>query len=213
MHGNNPADESVYPVCVTRTEFLPTTIPPSTVRKQRHVRAASGSATTVVDKHAILPELPRLRRYARALVGDRAAADDLVQDTLERALTRFSQWRDGSSLRSWLFAIMHNLLVDQVRRPKLNLASFDDEVHALSIRATQSDRMELMDLAAALQALPDGQRAVLLLVALEGMSYAEVADSLDIPVGTVMSRLARGRERLRQLLDGDASPVRLKVVR
>ncbi|SDI25295.1 RNA polymerase sigma factor [Propionivibrio dicarboxylicus] len=166
-----------------------------------------------MDSLAILAVLPRLRRYARALVGNREAADDLVQDTLERAWTRLSQWQAGSDLRAWLFSIMHNLRIDQMRRPAPPMASFEDEAIDLPVRATQSDRIEVSDLGAALAALPEEQRAVVLLVAIEDMSYAEVAATLDIPLGTVMSRLARGRERLRQILENRVPPVQLKIVR
>lgn len=166
-----------------------------------------------MDSNAILTELPRLRRYARALVGDRAAADDLVQDTLERAWSRFAQWRAGSDLRAWLFSIMHNLRVDQLRRPGLSTIAMDEEDLAVPTRATQNDRLEVSDLESALAQLPEEQRAVLLLVALEEMSYEEVARTLGIPVGTVMSRLSRGRERLRLILDGRKTAAILRVVR
>jgi len=168
-----------------------------------------------MDSLAILAVLPRLRRYARALAGSREAADDLVQDTLERAWSRISQWQPGSDLRAWLFSIMHNVRIDQMRRQAPPEASLEEEAIDLPVRATQSDRIEISDLDAALAALPDEQRAVVLLVALEDMRYADVAATLDIPIGTVMSRLARGRERLRQILDHDhpAHPVQLKIVR
>lgn len=160
-----------------------------------------------------MTELPRLRRYARAMVGDRAAADDLVQDTLERAWLRIAQWRPGSDLRAWLFGIMHNLRVDQLRRPGLKTLPMDDEDIDVPTRATQSDLLEVGDLETALARLPEEQRAVLLLVALEEMSYDEVAKTLDIPVGTVMSRLSRGRERLRLILEGRLPSANLRVVR
>ncbi|WP_319244534.1 RNA polymerase sigma factor [uncultured Propionivibrio sp.] len=168
-----------------------------------------------MDSLAILAVLPRLRRYARALAGSREAADDLVQDTLERAWSRLSQWQPGSDLRAWLFSIMHNVRIDQMRRQAPPEASLEEDAIDLPVRATQSDRIEVSDLEAALAALPDEQRAVVLLVALEDMRYADVAATLDIPIGTVMSRLARGRERLRQILDHDhhAHPVQLKIVR
>jgi RNA polymerase sigma-70 factor (ECF subfamily) len=166
-----------------------------------------------MDGSALLAELPRLRRYARALVGERAAADDLVQDTLERAWSRGGQWRPGSDLRAWLFGIMHNLRIDQMRRPALNTTDLDDEFVEPPSRATQSDGIEFADLATAVMALPEEQRAVMLLVALEEMRYEEVAQTLAIPVGTVMSRLARGRERLRRLLDERNSVTPLRVVR
>jgi len=166
-----------------------------------------------MDSRTILAELPRLRRYARAMVGDRAVADDLVQDTLERGWSRVAQWRPGSDLRAWLFGIMHNLRVDQLRRQGLNTQPLDDAESEAPIRATQSDRLEVNDLAAALARLPEEQRAVLLLVALEEMSYDEIASTLGIPVGTVMSRLSRGRERLRLSLDGRHPAAHLRVVR
>jgi RNA polymerase sigma-70 factor (ECF subfamily) len=166
-----------------------------------------------VDSRTILAELPRLRRYARAMLGDRAAADDLVQDTLERAWSRFAQWRPGSDLRAWLFGIMHNLRVDQLRRGALSTYSLDEAADDVPTRATQTDRLEVMDIEAALRQLPDEQREVLLLVALEEMSYAEVAAALGIPAGTVMSRLARGRERLRVIMAGRPSSANLRVVR
>lgn len=166
-----------------------------------------------MDSRAILAELPRLRRYARALVGSREAADDLVQDTLERAWSRVAQWQAGSDLRSWLLAIMHNLRIDQMRRPALAVSPLDEETVELPARATQTDLLELGELEAALSCLPEEQRAVLLLVALEDMSYAQVAATLNIPAGTVMSRLARGRERLRAILDARSKPAQLRVVR
>ena len=168
-----------------------------------------------MDNHAILAEIPRLRRYARALLGDRAAADDLVQDTLERAWSRIDQWRPGSNLRAWLFGIMHNLRVDQMRRTPPMIRSVEESECNLPTRPTQTDGLELKDLEAALNQLPHEQREVVLLVALEDMAYAEIAAMLGIPAGTVMSRLARGRERLRQIMAGfpDTPASRLRVVR
>ena len=161
----------------------------------------------------MLAEIPRLRRYARAMLGNRAAADDLVQDTLERAWARHALWRVGSDLRAWLFSIMHNLRVDQLRRPSAPLHSIDDEDFEVPTRATQNDRLEVRDLESALCQLPDEQREVLLLVALEDLGYAEIASTLGIPVGTVMSRLARGRERLRLLMEGRPHGANLRIVR
>lgn len=162
---------------------------------------------------AILAEIPRLRRYARALLGDRAAADDLVQDTLERAWFRLSQWRAGSDLRAWLFSIMHNLRVDQIRRPTVPTRSIEEDDFEVPTRPTQADELEVRDLESALRHLPDEQREVLLLVALEEMSYAEIAAALEIPLGTVMSRLSRGRERLRLIMEDQPPATKLKVVR
>lgn len=166
-----------------------------------------------MDSRALVSVVPRLRRYAQALVGDSATADDLVQDTLERAWTRAAQWRAGSDLAVWLLSIMHNLRIDQLRRPGLQLTSLDEEDIDVPTRVTPSDQRELADLAAALAQLPEQQRAVLLLVGLEELSYAEVAATLGIPMGTVMSRLARGRDRLRQILEGRQPAPRLRVVR
>lgn len=166
-----------------------------------------------MESSAILAEIPRLRRYARALLGDRASADDLVQDTLERAWSRLSQWRPGSDMRAWLFGIMHNLRVDQLRRPALAAHALEDYDFELPTRPTQTDAMEVRDLVSALSEVPEQQREVLLLVALEEMSYAEIATMLEVPVGTVMSRLSRGRERLRAILRNQPLPTKLSVVR
>ena len=170
----------------------------------------------VVSDHdaLIAQQIPRLRRYARALTGDRSAADDLVQDTLERALSRFHLWRRGSDLRAWLFTIMHNIYVNQVRsRARYRNEALETEPDAEVLRRRDPDWLELRDLASALTRVPDEQRAVLLLVGLEQFTYEEAARILEIPVGTVMSRLSRGRERLRALLGGDASVATLKVVK
>ena len=159
--------------------------------------------------------VPRLRRYARALTGERGDADDLVQDTLERAWKRLSGWRGTGDLRAWLFSIMHNAFVDRQRRPSLDAVALDaaDEAMQVAVRAPQTDALELRDLDAALACLPAEQREVLLLVALEQMTYEEVAQAMGIPVGTVMSRLSRGRERLRVALEGGVPRTRLKAVK
>ena len=157
------------------------------------------------DEAAIVACIPRLRRYARGLVSDPALADDLVQDTLERAWSRFSLWHRRGDLRAWLFGIMHNHFIDGVRaksrRPE---DSAGDDLPEIALRADQCDGIELRDLDRALQRLPAEQREVMLLVAVEGMGYAEAAAVLRLPMGTVMSRLARGREKLRQQLQGAA---------
>lgn len=163
-------------------------------------------------EHLIEQQIPRLRRYARALTGERSAADDLVQDTLERALNKFHLWRQGSDLRAWLFTVMHNVHVNQVRSRRSHGETLDYEAYPAAARATQGDTLEIRDLDAALRRLPEEQREVLLLVGLEQFGYEEAARVLGIPVGTVMSRLSRGRERLRVLL-GDAPAASLKVVK
>jgi RNA polymerase sigma-70 factor (ECF subfamily) len=156
--------------------------------------------------------IPRLRRYARALVGERAGADDLVQDTLERAWTKLHLYRRGTDLRAWLFTVMHNVHVNKLRatRPTDPL---EDGMPELAQRAPQSDALLVRDLDRAIARLPADQRAVLLLVTLEEMSYEDVARTLGIPIGTVMSRLSRAREKLRTMMLGQTPPTKLKVVK
>jgi RNA polymerase sigma factor (sigma-70 family) len=165
------------------------------------------------DDRQLLSWVPRLRRYARALTGSRDDADDLVQDTLERAWAKSGLWRGVTDMRAWLFSVMHNLHVDAVRRPRLTTVPIDDDTPEIAVAPTQGERLAVLDLQAALEQLPIEQREIVLLVALEDMAYADVAKTLGIPIGTVMSRLSRGRERLRALMDGRAEPVRLKVVK
>lgn len=165
-----------------------------------------------MDRRLIVEHIPRLRRYARALVGDRYVADDLVQDTLERAWNKFYLWRPGSDLRAWLFTIMHNVFVNQARRRRYELEQAIEELPPIAVRATQGEHLELRDVERALRILPAEQREVVLLVAVEQLTYEQVGRALDIPIGTVMSRLSRGRERIRQLLGGQ-SVTALKVVK
>jgi len=153
------------------------------------------------DAESIVELIPRLRRYARALAGDRAAADDLVQDTLERAWTKLHLFRRGTDLRAWLFTVMHNVHVNQLRAARPS-AQLDEDMPELALPARENDALVLRDLDAAIRRLPLEQRQVLLLVALEDMSYDEAARTLEIPIGTVMSRLARAREKLRAMLSG-----------
>ncbi|MCX7172084.1 MAG: sigma-70 family RNA polymerase sigma factor [Proteobacteria bacterium] len=154
------------------------------------------------------PYIPRLRRYARALTGDKDRADDLVQDTLERALRKWALWRLGSRVDSWLFSIMHNIFVNQVRSAPARQAniSLEDMAFEPAGSGSADEAVQLRDLAAALGKLSDEQREILLLVGLEEMSYKQVASVLSLPLGTVMSRLSRAREQLRGLLDGTARP-------
>jgi RNA polymerase sigma factor (sigma-70 family) len=156
--------------------------------------------------------IPRLRRYARALVGDRATADDLVQDTLERAWAKLHLYRRGTDLRAWLFTVMHNVHVNRVRASRVT-DPLDDEMPELAQRAPQGDTLLVRDLDRAIVRLPAEQRAVLLLVTLEEMSYDEVARTLGIPIGTVMSRLSRAREKLRAMMLGQPAAAKLKVVK
>lgn len=164
---------------------------------------SSRSAAHVTEAVDLLNCLPRLHRYARVLRRNREDADDLVQDTLERAWSRSGLWQGVGDMRTWLFSIMHNLHVDALRRGRLDLVELDEHLPEMAVAATQAERLALRDLNKALAALPDEQRQVLLLIALEGMAYAEVAQALHIPIGTVMSRLSRGRDRLRGLIAGD----------
>jgi RNA polymerase sigma-70 factor (ECF subfamily) len=156
----------------------------------------------LADPHRdIEAEIPRLRRYARALTRDLITADDLVQDCLTRALGKLHLWQQGTDLRAWLFAILHNQYVNHIRRTAREGARVGlSEREPLLARAPQQGRrLELRDLGRAIAKLPDAQRSVILLVGLEGMSYGEVAAVLDVPVGTIRSRLSRGREALRRL--------------
>jgi RNA polymerase sigma-70 factor (ECF subfamily) len=149
-------------------------------------------------------QIPQLRRYARALTGDAWAADDLVQDTLERACDRWQLWRAGSDLRAWLFTLMHNLFIDGARRAVREHAAhrvnIDDVAGELAAPAGATD--DALDLQRCLLRLPDEQREVLLLVALQDLSYQDVARITGTPLGTVMSRLSRARARLRELMEG-----------
>jgi len=155
----------------------------------------------------VVEQIPRLRRYARALTGSSDRADELVQDCLERAWGKLHLWRRESDLRAWLFTIMHNVHANQVRyrrrRPVLVTLDAEHDIATVGDSPAQEQALAMRDLAAALSALPEEQRAVLLLVSVEELSYAEVANILEIPVGTVMSRLHRARERLRLHMNGE----------
>jgi RNA polymerase sigma-70 factor, ECF subfamily len=157
----------------------------------------------VADPHqAIEAEIPRLRRYARALTRDVVLADDLVQDCLTRALAKLHLWQGGTDLHAWLFTILHNQYVNHVRRSVREGAGvrLSDNEPLLARAPQQGHGLELRDLGRAIAKLPEEQRSTLLLVGLEGMRYDEVAAVLDVPVGTIRSRLSRGREALRRLM-------------
>jgi RNA polymerase sigma-70 factor (ECF subfamily) len=153
-------------------------------------------------RRAIEAEIPRLRRYARALTRDVVLADDLVQDCLTRALAKFHLWQGGTDLHAWLFTILHNQYVNHVRRSVREGAGvrLSDNEPLLARAPQQGQGLELRDLGRAIAKLPEEQRSTLLLVGLEGMRYDEVAAVLDVPVGTIRSRLSRGREALRRLM-------------
>ena len=146
-------------------------------------------------------EIPRLRRYARALTRNATLADDLVQETLARAIQKEHLWERGSDLRAWLFTIMHNQNVNQIRR-SIRDSAIDLETCSQTLVATTDPTAsrELRELERALGELPEDQRQVILLVGLEGMSYEQAAAILSMPVGTVRSRLSRGRDALRKLM-------------
>jgi RNA polymerase sigma-70 factor (ECF subfamily) len=156
-----------------------------------------------MSRQPIVDQIPALRRYARALTGDTWAADDLVQDTLERACSKWRLWTAGSDLRAWLFTVMHNLFATQVRRATRQApgSTVDIEDVAHELAAPDCGLGNALDLQRCLLRLPNDQRAVLLLVSLEDMSYREVAQITGVPIGTVMSRLSRARSRLQALLD------------
>lgn len=158
-----------------------------------------------MNRQLIVAQIPSLRRYARALTGNSWAADDLVQDTLERACRKWRLWIVGSDLRAWLFTVMHNVYANQVRRASQQsqtpLFDVDDVAHEL---VAPSSTGATLDLQRCLARLPEDQRAVLLLVCVEEMSYTEVARILAIPMGTVMSRLSRARHRLQEMMDAPA---------
>lgn len=159
-----------------------------------------------MDRADLVTQIPGLRRYARALTGNAWAADDLVQDTLERACDKWLLWEAGTDLRAWVFTLMHNLFASQARRTGRQggagaLVDIDDVQHELV--APASDDFS-SDLQRALLQLPDEQRAVLLMVSLEDMRYEDIAKVMGTPIGTVMSRLFRARSRLQALLDAPA---------
>jgi RNA polymerase sigma-70 factor (ECF subfamily) len=174
--------------------------------------AAFGAA----DLEAVVP---RLRRYARALTGTREAADDLTQDALERAWQKRALWQPGTDLRAWMFTIMHNVFVNGTRkgRPTVSLEDLAMEDSRPAAGTSVETGIVLGELARSLALLPEEQREVLLLVGLEQFSYAEASEMLGVPIGTVMSRLSRARERLRLLLDagggGTGRPAALRRVK
>lgn len=159
-----------------------------------------------------MAEIPRLRRYARALLRDREAADDLVQDCLERALTRLENWRTGESPRRWLFTIMHHLFVDQTRRVKRRETMPIEAAEEMASPAMQVENVASREILEALQAISPERRAALVMVAIEGFSYAEAAEMLGIPAGTLMSRISRGRDDLRALLSDAARRRTIRVI-
>jgi RNA polymerase sigma-70 factor, ECF subfamily len=156
-------------------------------------------------------QLPRLRRYARALTRDPSRADDLIQDTLVRALAKQHLYQDGTNLRAWLFTLMHNQHVNNARRNVREDNSLDVDTvaaHLVAVTDPTASR-QLRELDEAIGKLAMEQRQVILLIGLEGMSYEETATILDVPIGTVRSRLSRGREALRRLMGMDEDEAEL----
>jgi RNA polymerase sigma-70 factor, ECF subfamily len=161
-----------------------------------------------VEAAAIEPHIPGLRRFARALVrGDRERADDLVQDSLERALSRWHLRRAGGDLRGWLYTILYNRFLSEQHRQKRrgvhNALSEALESELPQTTGGQDAALEHRDLLRAFAALSEEQRSVLFLVGVEDLSYEQAAQVLGVPIGTVMSRLSRGRKRLRGFLNHD----------
>jgi len=150
----------------------------------------------------IQAEIPHLRRYARALVRDRADADDLVQECLARAVAKLHLWQEGTNLRAWLCTILHNQHVNDIRRTLRagKPVELNEAEPLLSRPPDQDNRLELRDLDRALARLPEEQRTVIILVGLNGMAYQDAGALLGMPIGTVRSRLSRGRGALRRLM-------------
>jgi RNA polymerase sigma-70 factor (ECF subfamily) len=146
--------------------------------------------------------IPALRRYAGSLLRDRQEVDDLVHDCLVRALDRLHTRRSDTEMRPWLFAIMHNLYVSRLRqrRTRGDVEPLETVAEAaIGVSPRQEHHLQIREVLEAVRRLPDDLRSVLLLVTVEDLSYAEVASVLDIPIGTVMSRLSRARQRLRRV--------------
>ena len=154
----------------------------------------------------VQPLIPALRRYARAMLRNRDAGDDLVQDCLERVISHWDERRRTEDTRQWVFAVAHNLAIDRLRqemRRGIHVAIEDVDEAAIVFPAAQEHRVRHNELMRALDTLPQDQRSVILLISVEDLTYAEAAEALGVPIGTIMSRLARGREKLQRALDGE----------
>lgn len=170
--------------------------------EQEGSRRESEDAVVNETEQLIADQIPRLRRYARALAGDPTKADDLVQEALLRGLSKQRLWQPGTDMRAWMFTILHNIHINNQRRLATRAGHQEplEDYPEPSQPSSQDKNLEVRDLARALEHIPEPQRQVVLLVGLEGMDYKTVASVLDIPLGTVMSRLHRGREALRRLM-------------
>ncbi len=183
------------------------------------LRPVATSANAGLPEQDLIAAIPRLRRYARVLTGNSTRADDLVQDTLVRAWDKQRLWQPGTDLRAWLFTVMHNVHLNQRARAwrEAGDISLDSEgefgaVWQVAEHDNQFARIELRELLQQVAHLPAEQREVLLLAAVEELSYAEIATMLAVPIGTVMSRLSRARDKLRRARDDGtnrAAPARL----
>jgi RNA polymerase sigma-70 factor, ECF subfamily len=151
---------------------------------------------------AIIELLPRLRRFARSLAGNVTDADDLVQVAIERALARSEQLRDGAPLAGWMFGILRNAWIDEARARARRRRVFVPEELGEQVADPRSSQAQVLPVQQAMERLPDEQREVIGLVLIEGLSYREAAEIVGVPVGTITSRLARGREALQNMLGG-----------
>jgi len=172
-------------------------------------------ARTPDHADALVAQLPALRRYAVALTGNAALADDLVQDCLERALRQGHELEKVQSLAAWLRRVLHNLYIDEIRRRRGRFEDISEMADTMELSIPAQDIAGARDFTKAINALNLEQRQIVLLAGLEELSYREIAGELGIPVGTVMSRLARARARLRELLEhgGDANVIPLARVK
>lgn len=162
--------------------------------------------TQGIDADLLTTQIPRLRRYARALSRNVQVADDLVQDCLERALRKGHHWEAGTDLRAWLFTVMHNVYINGLRRKRPETEPMEHTDYPDPRAQAPDAGLQLRDLEQGLALLAPEQREVLLLVCLEEMSYAQVAEVTGVPIGTVMSRLHRARERMRGFMTGEQRP-------
>ena len=161
----------------------------------------TGSPDSIRDE--VIALLPRLRRFARLITRDREDADDLVQLGVERALTHAAQWRSGTRVDSWLFRIMKNAWIDEVRSRSRRAAVFAPEEVGENVGVSMTERqIDRLAIEKAMSRLSEEQRLAVGLVLVEGLPYKDAAEALEIPIGTLTSRLARGREALQQLLGG-----------
>ena len=168
---------------------------------------SNGTADAESMRAAIIAALPRLRRFCQAMAGNPADGDDLMQSTVEKALAHSDQFREGSRVDSWMYRIAQNLHIDRTRatRRRGTVVPVEDAFDLVGDdgRVTVESRSELAAAQRALDAVPDDQRAAFVLVVVEGLSYKEAAETLDVPIGTIMSRIARARGRIERVL-GDS---------